>query len=207
MPRLIAFGRCNTGPPKTGGRSPVLASFVDLWSETWKATMKYDPPDSRIMTMRDQDRGTSCAAGFSDGGDYLADCRSRNGIEESADPSAVCETVRIIKDYGPVAVIIYGLSTADHPPGSRVKVLAIFVDGDMDSMWEDIMMALSERWIDADLTLMTPSQFVRDRELSFTDAYEANSRGYLAYESGSDRDPDGYHPGPTGFHLFPRDPS
>lgn len=98
-------------------------------------------------------------------------------------PAIVDEAVEIIvKGFSPVAVIVYGPSAEGYVYQNRVQLVVIVDSGDTNSLWSDMVTALTEHYIDGDVTVFTIEEYLSAVDDSYTVAYKADKTGYIAYE-------------------------
>ena len=88
----------------------------------------------------------------------------------------------IVREFSPVAVIVYGPSAGGYVYQNRVQLVVIVDSGDTYSLWSDMVTALTEHYIDGDVTVFTKEEYLSAVDDSYTVAYKADKTGYVAYE-------------------------
>ena len=87
----------------------------------------------------------------------------------------------VIKTCSPKAIYIYGPTAKGYVYGRMVNLLVIVDGGDTKKIWDDVTWALTDEFIDGNVSVYTSDDFEEYRDNSYTKAYEAVKTGRLVY--------------------------
>lgn len=95
--------------------------------------------------------------------------------------------------FSPAAIHLYGdTARGRYPDDARIEMLVVADSDDIETLWEDILIALGGNGIDAKLYVLTPEAYEDDMDRPYTVAYRAVHTGFVAYAREGPDSPHGY---------------
>lgn len=95
----------------------------------------------------------------------------------------------VVETCSPRTVYLVGPTAIGYVEYNMVKLLVIVDEGDTKQMWDDITWALTDEFIDGEVSVYTIEEFDEWRDNSYTSAYDAVNSGRIAYERGFSEQP------------------
>ncbi len=91
----------------------------------------------------------------------------------------------VVETCSPRTVYLVGPTAIGYVEYNMVKLLVIVDEGDTNQLWDDITWALTDEFIDGEVSVYTIEEFDEWRDNSYTSAYDAVNSGRIAYERDS----------------------
>lgn len=95
----------------------------------------------------------------------------------------------VVETCSPRLVYLVGPTSVGYVEQGRVELVVVVDKGNKKALQNDITWALTDYFIDGEVSLYTSKEFEECREDSWTSAYRAAEYGRIAYERGSAKQP------------------